>query len=164
MALTEKRIKELEDMLAAFPFSLLQDFITFTKHCERLDIDADEIPDFVRHFIGDVARVQARQSRDFARQYEEKASRCTICNSILIIEDINDRKSRMIDKHSKSWMICPNRMCEFDPIMSDKYPYEILSDLGIQVHQKSKESLPSTAKRQKAAANQRLSGKRRQQT
>jgi hypothetical protein len=65
----------------------------------------------------------------------------------------------MIDEHSKSWMICPDPNCELEPITSDKYPYEILIDLGIQVHQKSKP--PPIAKRKKAAIAQRGCGQGR---
>ena len=52
MALKQERMDQLESLLAAFPFSMLQDFLTFTRHCKRHSIDANEIDDFVRHFAG----------------------------------------------------------------------------------------------------------------
>lgn len=153
MALKQERIDDLEKLLAAFPFSLLQDFITFTRHCKLHRIDAGEVDDFVRHFVGDVARRKIRQSREVTEAMLEKAPRCTVCGSVLTLEDVNNRKSRMIDDHSKSWWICPDMLCEMDPITTDKYAYEIFIDMGIQVHRPTNQT--STAKRQKAAIQQR---------
>lgn len=149
MELTEKRIDELNARLAGYPLSLLQDFLTLRIHCERTGIDIEELPGYVRHLAGDVARMEARKSRAAQRVINEKGPRCTVCKQHLILEDINDQRSRMVDDHSKSWWTCPDLFCTSEPIVSDKYPYEILSDMGIMVHEK-----PSSNRRKKAAKKQ----------
>jgi hypothetical protein len=157
MNLSDEKIEEISEKLAAYPMSLLQDFLTFRGHCRRVGIDENEIPDFVKYMSGDIARLQARKSREARKIIEEKGPRCTICKTLLVLEDINDRESRMIDDHSKSWWVCPNELCDFEPILSDKYPYEILSDLGIQVHKKlNKAPMPNMKRRRAASQATRL--------
>lgn len=158
MELTEKRIDELNEKLVAYPLSLLQDFLTLRIHCERTDIDIEELPGYVRHLAGDVARMEAQKSRVAQRVIDEKGPRCTVCEQPLILEDINNRRSRMVDNHSHSWWICSDPFCTSEPILSDKYPYEILSDMGVQVHRKPNkpESInqPESINRRKRAASQ----------
>lgn len=162
MALDQSRLDILEKQLAAFPFSLLQDFLTFTKHCESHGIDVTEVEEFVRYHAGEGARERAREMRNVTRQLVEKSPKCKVCGMVMLLENVNERRSRMIDDHSKSWWICPDPLCEMEPILSDKYPYEIVADLGIQIHRVSNQPpKPPPAKRTRAAMAQRQSGKQR---
>ena len=162
MILTKQRIEELDSKLAAFPFSLLQDFLTFGIHCERFGIDMDEIPAFLRHHVGDVARVQNKQRRETIKVLMENSPRCQVCNSIMMLEPINDQENRMVDDHSMSWWVCPDPDCGCDPIMSDKYPFEILTDLGVPVHRVIKQPQTGAQTRKRArSATQRRCGEKR---
>lgn len=146
------RRDELEKLLAAFPLSMLQDFITFTMHCKREKIEDHEIVNFIKE---QVAIGNEISSRVFKREIEvkklmaEKFPYCAVCGQQLGIQEVNNHPSRMIDDHSKSWWICPDAECEADPILNDKYPYEIFIDLGIPVNQPLK---PQSSRRRSLAA------------
>ena len=159
----QSRHEELQKALAAYPISMLQDFVTFSIHCERLNIKISEVIFFIRAEI-ESDNIETERAYDRAivvnKLMIEKFPYCPICKRQLVLEGVNDNPSRIIDDHSKCWWVCSNRICDFDPILSDQHPNEILYELGIPVYKKSK-PLPSK-KRQKAAALKRERGKRRQ--
>jgi len=153
--LTNERIEEIDIHLAAFSLSMLQDFITFKRHCEKTGIEEAEVVSYLRHEAKKNLE-KRRQADEQAVSLSEKSPRCSVCDSQLMLEYINDKPQRMIDDHSNSWWICPDPECPFDPIISDKYPHEILTDIGVIVHRPQP---PDQAmRRKKAAAVQRRSG------
>jgi len=160
--LSIKRIEMLDEVFAAFPFSMLQDFITFQVHCKRAGIDAGEIVQYVRHHVGDIAILNQRKELEASRIFAQKAPKCLICNMTMSLEPINNYESRMIDEHSKSWWVCPDINCAGEPIISDMYPFEVLIDLGIPVHKPITPQAKSR-KRIRSAAKKRGCGKKRRQ-
>lgn len=153
MAKMTKVFKEkLDKDLSAFSLSMLQDFMTFKKHCKRQGIDENEVANYIKEIV--IAEgTERRKQVELEAALFEKAPRCSVCKSAMMLEEINNRASRMIDDHSHSWWICPDPTCPGDPIVSDMYPYEVLSDLGIAVHKTM--PAPTSLRRQKAAAKQR---------
>jgi hypothetical protein len=139
---------------------MLQDFVTFQVICKRAGIEEGEVALYVRHHVGDMARLNRRKTIEAARIYDEKARTCPVCGLKMTIQPINDDDSRMVDDHSKSWWICPDINCECEPIVSDLYPHEILIDMGVPVH-KPKHPQAASRKRMRSAAKQRGCGQRR---
>jgi hypothetical protein len=137
--LSDERMDELEGVLSVFSFGMLRDFLTFMVVCERERIDMQEVPKFLRQ--------RAARRHEFILQAEEKMAEiaekapvCDVCGNVLSLEDVNDRKSRMVDDHSKSWWVCPDPECLFDPVTSDKYIHEVVADLGVSATEFFKES------------------------
>jgi len=159
--LTKERIEKLDLELAAFPLSMMQDFLTFQIHCERTGIDAGEIPGYLRYHLGENARVINRKAVEATRILIDKSPKCPVCKMVMSLEPINDDRTRMIDDHSKSWWVCPDPACSCEPILDDKYPHEILMDLGVPVHKPFKPQ--SSARRKRSAARQRNCGQKRRQ-
>ena len=152
----KERFQHLEKYLAVFQLSLLQDFVTFYHHCRSGEIEVEEVAEFIRQkaFRNHSLEVQRNiYNEKIQKMIVEKFPRCPLCGQRLSLEEINNHPRRMIDGHSHSWWVCSNMNCEFEPELSDKFPYEILSDLGIPVH---KPIAPrGSLRRERAAASQR---------
>ena len=152
------RYEELEGLLAVWPFSLVQDFMTFSDHLELMHINAEEIREYIRHRS---ENEQYEAATTFSRMKKinetirEKFPRCPICGNILFIQDINNHPSRMVDDHSRSWWICPDMQCEFEPVLNDKFSREVLSDNGIFLPFRNPMPSQKLQRRMRAAAKQR---------
>ena len=138
MDLSDERYQELNRLLGAFTISLLQDCITFNTHCERQKISLEEVVLFIQR--GTSPRDRMLKNEVLLRDSTlEKLPFCPVCKEgKLRLEEINNHPARMIDDHSHSWWTCPDPDCDFDPEISDKHPYEILSDLGVMVRKSHK--------------------------
>ena len=153
-------IKRIADRLTAYPLGMLQDFITFDRLCKNHKIKIEEVAEYIRTKFDDSGYFKLRsQSHQILmdRAMQDKFPHCPICNSRLVLEEVNTDLARIIDDHSRSWWICPDVACEHDPETSDKYPYEILSDMGIMVHQRK----PAPSNRRKKAAMKKLNVNKR---
>jgi len=161
---TELRHKELQDNLAAYPISMLQDFITFMVHCKKLNIKTSDIALFIKTEIEN-GNIEAQKSYErgiaIKKIMAEKMPYCPVCNTQLRLEPINNHPARIIDDHSKCWWVCPGESCEFDPVLSDQEPWKVIGDLGIPVYNIPKTMTPQKrAKRMRAAGRQRGCGKK----
>jgi hypothetical protein len=162
--ITEKRKEELIALLAAFPFGMLQDFVTFSLHCERENIKLHEVIGYIESQIKDefIAAERAYNRQQAVKKIvAEKFPYCPVCKNQLRLEAINNHPGRVIDDHSKSWWICPDPECEYEPVLSDEHPQKVLSDMGIVMDRTNKQLNPqSRAKRARAAGRQRGCGQR----
>ena len=164
-----KRHEFLRERLGAFSPSMLQDFVTFSSHCKKQGIDISEIQAFILTEIeeGYVAaeRLIARKE-SLKKLINEKMPRCPFCDSPLDLEPINNAPGRVIGGEAKSWWVCSRLSCEFDPILHDREPWQILAELGIPIHKPFKpvKSKPpqQSGKRTRNADRQRNCGKRKE--
>ena len=148
-------IKRIADRLTAYSLGMLQDFITFDKLCKKHKIKIEEVAEYVRTQFdrSGYFKLKTQSQQIFMdKMVQEKFPHCPICDSRLMLEEVNTDLARIIDDHSHSWWICPDIACEYDPETSDKHPYEILSDMGIMVHKRK--PTPSSSRRKKAAMKQ----------
>ena len=128
------RFENLTQALAAFPFRLLQDFVTLMRYCKREEITLQEIVDYVV----EVRQIFAEGGIDpsFRRTQAEvdmlkKLPKCEFCGLALRVEPVNNTRRRMVNDHSRSWWICPNPECDHEPVLSDRPPAEELERIGI---------------------------------
>lgn len=156
MNLSDERHQELTHLFGAFTISLLQDCVTLITHCRREKISVEEIVQYLKRETSPRERLLKNEVR--LQEYtSEKIPNCPVCKiNKLRLEDINNHIARMIDDHSHSWWTCPDPECDYDPETSDKYPYEVLSDLGVMVRKPHKR--PS--QRKKAAMTKLNANKR----
>ena len=153
--LTKARVMELDEILAAFPFSLIQDILTFQIHCRRNNIEAAEVYEYLNMHVGEGSRIEKRKRVEAMKAYEDRAPKCEVCGMTMMIEDVNDDPTRMIDSHSKSWWVCPDQMCSGDPLCDIRYPHEVLMALSIPVHNPVDPQVINKSKRRRAAVKQR---------
>ena len=155
----DHEIKRIAGRLTGYPLGMLQDFVTFDKLCKKHGIKIEEVAEYLKSTFdrGGIFKLKA-QSRQILmdKMVQEKFPKCPVCNSRLMLEEVNTDLARIIDDHSHSWWVCPDIACEYDPETSDKYPYEILSDMGIMVHKQRK----SLTRRKKAAMTKLNANKR----
>jgi hypothetical protein len=136
--LLEERIVELDGSFAAFTLGLMQDFLTFQKHCARIGITYEEVEGYVQHN----ALKEDKKTREITRVAElmgRRSPKCPVCKMQLILEPVNHNDASMVDDHSNSWWVCVDPGCEGESILSDKYPYEVLADLGVPVNRNAQE-------------------------
>lgn len=149
--------------MGVFSLSMLQDFLTITKHCEQRGVELSEIHDFIQVEIENEYTLMERaiaRVESIKKIVAEKMPRCPICSSQLKIEPINNDPTRMIDDKSKSWWVCERTTCDFDPILNNREPWQEVGDLGIPIHKPSKHMDPrKKIKRSQAAGRQRGCGK-----
>jgi hypothetical protein len=149
-----KETEILEEKLIPYKLATIQDYMTFMHYCQRQKINMDQLHQYVQQQFYAYEEMSTRsQNQQIAieKMIAEKFPRCSICKSQLMLEDINNNDARMVDDHSHSWWICPDPDCKFEPETDDRYPQEIMADMGILINKPKM----SRAKRRRAANQKR---------
>lgn len=158
-------MKTFGQILDQYGYGFLSDVDTFLKELSNNEIAVDE---FIKSLEDErQARqkaflVEKAEAEEWSEAFQKKAPGCQVCGKKLLLEPINNTPKRMVDDHSKSWWVCPDQECTFDPIMSDKTPFKILSGLGVPLPKTAQAQVrqPQTKKRARSAARRRCGEKR----
>lgn len=153
----EEDFEKFEQIFAAFPFALIQDFVTFSTHMKKHNVTMDQIKEYVLDRV--IAQEEGLKRMRFSgpQVMQRQGPRCPECKAPLMLEPINNTPARMVDDHSRSWWVCPNLHCEYEPELTDKPIWEVLSDLGVPIRQRV--STKESARRKNLATRARAKGR-----
>lgn len=150
-------MKNLNQITGQYSYGFLTDTFMFLHELLENQITPEQ-------FLGWMERDRATRQeaaiaiREVGRKWEKiylkRAPDCPVCGQRLLIEEINNHPRRMVDDHSHSWWVCQNPICEYDPKLDDRFPHEIMDDLGIPPVPGFHPPIRST-RRMRAASQQR---------
>lgn len=152
------RYNEIDELLAGFPYGLLQDFMTFIRYIDNNDLQISEVSDYLDMKLdiltsGDKGKGVDKKGRSIEKLIK-KLPKCPVCGLPLSIEPINNSPRRMVGGKANSWWICPDPYCSHEPQLDERLPREALESIGIVdfSHHRKK------AARRKMAAMQKKRG------
>lgn len=158
-------MKNIQQITGDYGYGFLADVYSFVKNLSKNNIAVDTFMFWmqIEREAREAVEADVRAATDaWWRKYEANAPRCEVCGKTLMLEAINNNPRRMIGGTGRSWWVCPDTLCEADPVIDEREPYVLLAKLGVPAFRSDPEVEKFKLKRARAAARRRRGcGKRR---